>query len=366
MKLFPSFVSAGAAVTLALHPGRTIAEPDTPAGGFSVLAPPRSEQPVSITEETFSLSITEAHHLLHDVPSDPLRYVRLREMLTKGKARLERLIVLRTKSGQRAVSENIYEMHYPAEFQPPQPPVIKPPTDKDKGAPKVEPVFPVACNDPPSLETRNVGDTLELEPVINPDGITIDLNLVPQSVRYVGDRTAGGPHPVKTPIFETSKITTSVLVHDGQPYFLGTLSPTFANAQPGQQKDQRVWLDFLTVNVVRLERGDRLSKEAKGSDGAVALLARAQAMRIVKLDFRETSIIEAVEFLHKQSVELDPEKQGLHFVLKAPPNLLQTKITLSLKDVSLLDAAREVAKCAALIVEPVDSALLLRATGENP
>lgn len=205
-----------------------------------------------------------------------------------------------------------------------------------------------------------MGDTLELEPVLGPDGITIDLNLVPQSVRYVGERVEGGQHPVKTPIYEVSKITTSITVRDGQPYFLGTLNPPFGNGLAREQKEQRVWLDFLTVDVVRLDSGGGLSK------GKAAMLAKAQAMRVAKLEFREATVTEAVEYLRRKSVELDPEKKGVNIVLKAPLNLEKTKVTLSLTDVPLLDALRYLANLAALVVEPEDSALLLRAAGENP
>ncbi len=380
MKLFPSLIRAGAVCVLAFLPAPSIAQPGgpvAPAGFGDPVAPdaaedgdePEAPTAVSIMEEVFSLPLVEADNLLHDIPSDRLRYARLREMLAGGKARLEKLVVLRTKSGQRAVFESIHELRYPTEFTPPS---AVPANPSDKPPPKVENSFPMNPTTPTAFDVRNIGDTLELEPVVGPDGMTIDLNLVPQSVRYLGDRTFDVPDPVKQPIIETGKITTQVSVRDGQPYFLGTAHPPLANGFPGQQKEQRVWLEFLTVNLVRFERPG-LSK------GAEATLARAQKMRIQKLEFRDTSILDAVEFLQKKSVEIDPAPavapginpaplvpRGIRFILKAPPNLLHTKVTLSLKDVSLLDAAREVAKRAAFILEPGESALIIRAAGENP
>ena len=356
MKLLPSFAVATATIALAFHPAPVFAQGAAEAGG-------EQDGPaiLSVTEETFSLPIADAGHLLHDVPSDALRYARLRELLASSKARLERLTVLRTKSGQRAVAESIDELRYGTEFRRRQTPDLTNPPDKaDKTAPKTPPPPANAAETslvPVTFETRNVGDTLELEPILGPDGITIDVNLVPQSVRYVGDHADGGPYPLKTPIFETSKITTSISVRDGQPFFLGTLNPPFANGLAREQKEQRVWLEFLTVDVVRLNRAD-----TKGA----ATLAKAQGMRLAKLEFREASVTEAVDFLRRKSVELDPEKKGLNIVLKAPPDLAKIKITLSLTDVPLLEAVRYVANLAALVVEPEDSALLLRAAGENP
>ncbi len=364
MKLLPSLAGAYAAIALAFHPANTLAQAAPEAGG-------EQDGPaiLSITEETFSLPIADADHLLHDVPADALRYARLREMLSGNKARLERLTVLRTKSGQRAVAESIDELRYGTEFRRRQTPDQTNPADKtdktdktDKPAPKTPPP-PVNAADnslvPVTFETRNVGDIIELEPVLGPDGITINVNLVTESTHYAGDHADGGPHPVKMPIFDVSKITTAITVRDGQPYLLGTLNPPFGNGLTREQKEQRVWLNFLTVDVVRLERGAH-------SKGAAAIAAKAQAIRIPKLEFREASVTEAVDFLRRKSVELDPEKKGLNIVLKAPPDLAKIKITLSLADVPLLEAVRYVANLAALIVEPEDSALLLRAAGENP
>ena len=321
---------------------------------------------LSTTEETFSLPIADADQLLHEVSSDALRYARLREMLVSGKAKLERLTVLRSKSGQRAVAESFDELRYGSEFRPPEIP-------RSLSDGKVEPVpeKPLPENlvknggIPIAFETRNVGDTLELEAVLGPDEMTIDLNLVTQSVRYVGDHADGGLHPVKTPIFETSKVTTSVNVSDGQPYFLGTINPPFGNGLAREQKEQRVWLDFLTVHVVRLEDSRVLSKNA------AALLAKAKAMIIPKLDFREASVAEAVDFLRRKSVELDPEKKGVAIVLKeppklkVPPKLADVKITFSLNDAPLEEAVQTVAYLADLIVEPQDYALLLRSAGRG-
>ncbi len=371
MKLISSFGGAAAAIMLVFHPAQALAQakgepPESAARADhngDVHAPPGAPgffAQLSITEETFSLSIAEADHLLHNVPSDTIRYTRLREMLASGKARLERLTVLRTKSGQRAVSESFNELRSGSEFRPPETPGMH--GADYKPAPEKPMPENLVKNGgiPIAFETRNVGDTLEVEPVLGPDGITIDLNLVPQSVRYVGERVEGTQHPVKTPIYEVSKITTSVTVRDGQPFFLGTLNPPFGNGLAREQKEQRVWLDFLTVDVVRPDPARANSK------GAAATLAKAQAIRIPKLEFREASVTEALDYLRRKSVELDPEKKGINIVLKAPPNLAQIKITLSLTDVPLLEAVRYVANLAALIVEPGDSALLLRAAGENP
>jgi general secretion pathway protein D len=85
--------------------------------------------------------------------------------------------------------------------------------------------------------------TLEVEPVVGPDGYTIDLNLVPQVVEFEGFINYGSPiqttstnpitgvattnvltqNVINQPIFSTRKVTTSVSVFDGSTVVLGGL-----------------------------------------------------------------------------------------------------------------------------------------------
>lgn len=152
-----------------------------------------------------------------------------------------------TKSGQRAVIEIIREFRYPTEFTPPQIPqtfgatgttgVGVTATTSSSGS------FPVTPTTPTAFETRNTGVTLEVEPVVGPDGYTIDLNLVPQVVEFEGfinygspitatdtnpitgvsTQTVITPNVINQPIFSTRKVTTSVSVYDGATVGLGGL-----------------------------------------------------------------------------------------------------------------------------------------------
>jgi general secretion pathway protein D len=150
-----------------------------------------------------------------------------------------------TKSGQRAVIEIVREFRYPTQFTPPQVPNIS-------GGSGTTIVLPVVAPTTPSVfETRNTGVTLEVEPVVGPDGVTIDLNLVPQVVEFEGFVNYGSPilappaaftdpitgmvhlltggervlteNVINQPIFSSRKVTTSVSVWDGQTVVLGGL-----------------------------------------------------------------------------------------------------------------------------------------------
>ena len=157
-----------------------------------------------------------------------------------------------TKSGQRAVIEIIREFKYPTEFDPPQIPQTNIAGGGGGGVlggallgggGGGNNAFPVTPTSPTAFETRNTGVTLEVEPVVGPDGYTIDLNLVPQVVEFEGFINYGSPiqttstnpltgvtstqvlteNTINQPIFSTRKVTTSVSVFDGSTVVIGGL-----------------------------------------------------------------------------------------------------------------------------------------------
>jgi len=159
-----------------------------------------------------------------------------------------------TKSGQRAIIEIVREFRYPTQFQPPQIPQTVGAVRTESLAGDIVPLgssssIPVTPATPTAFETRNTGVTLEVEPVVGPDGVTIDLNLVPQVVEFEGFINYGSPilspsssffdtlagvirttpqnviteNVINQPIFSTRKVTTSVSVWDGQTVVLGGL-----------------------------------------------------------------------------------------------------------------------------------------------
>src|SRR5207249_4010537 len=156
-----------------------------------------------------------------------------------------------TKSGQRAVIEIVREFRYPTQFTEPKVPDISGRGSSNSTTTTI--ALPVVGPSTPSnFETRNTGVTLEVEPVVGPDGVTIDLNLVPQVVEFEGFINYGSPirtvnpallgflgipssltgvtqaitltdNVINQPIFSTRKVTTSVSVWDGQTVVLGGL-----------------------------------------------------------------------------------------------------------------------------------------------
>jgi len=185
---------------------------------------------------------------LSGVFTDPQFQVVIRALNQKKGVDLLSAPKVTTKSGQRAVIEIVREFRYPTQFEPPQIPQSFSVRDTNSGvlgtgaSTGASGAFPVTPTTPTAFETRNTGVTLEVEPVVGPDGVTIDLNLVPQVVEFEGFINYGSPiqttstnilgqtssviltpNIINQPIFSTRKVTTSVSVWDGQTVVLGGL-----------------------------------------------------------------------------------------------------------------------------------------------
>src|SRR5437660_3447569 len=123
-----------------------------------------------------------------------------------------------TKSGQRAVIEIVREFRYATQYTPPQVPSI---TGGGSGTGTVS-ISVVTPTTPNAFETRNTGVTLEVEPVVGPDGVTIDLNLVPQVVEFEGFINYGSPIFGINPSVISSTVTPNILLTENvinQPVF---------------------------------------------------------------------------------------------------------------------------------------------------
>lgn len=251
--------------------------------------PADSESQVSFLFETFSTSVEEAAALLRNPSDDEQLYQRVLQLTKQGKASEDLVRVFRTKSGQRGVSEAIDEYIYATEFEPPdvkpadKPAGEKKPSDgkpektdaeKQKTDPAPSPA-PEASSAtatgrstffPSAFTTRNIGETLELQPGINADGKTIDLSIVTQFVQYIGDHDEGGG--VVQPTFQTQKLTTSVTVQSGTRYLLGTLNRPISSGYSTPDPAHVICLEFLLPTVINVAGGPVLHDQPRASAGA--------------------------------------------------------------------------------------------------
>lgn len=194
------------------------------------------------------------------------------KMIEGGEGTLVGWPFLATKTGQRAVVEQIDEFRYATEFDPPGSAKVTETTAAETGAadPPVVPVDPATeppvvrapastkttdtANEPmaTAFETRNLGVTFEVEPIIDPNGRSIDVNFVAQHTRLRGMRkvTVEGPKEgqkvtVEQPEIVTHKVTTSISVEDGDYTLLGVFNVA---DMPGQTE-----LFILHTRIKRIE-----------------------------------------------------------------------------------------------------------------
>lgn len=236
--------------------------------------------------EYFSLPTSAARKVIRDFPKQADLYHWLGAELEKEKTevKLERLSALKVRSGQRAKLEEIEEVPYPTEFEPPQteesktpapspappaaptpaPTPVPGPAKGAQGAPgypgpaaadpnnSVQPAGDINKTATPSAFTfRNTGWTFEMELTIRDDGKTVDLNLAPEHVKFTGmlPQTAKGDS--YQPGFESGKLTCQILTVAGRPTLAGTLSPPVNTGAPDGNTADRTWFLFLTVNRTR-------------------------------------------------------------------------------------------------------------------
>lgn len=95
-------------------------------------------------------------------------------------------------------------------------------------------------------------------------------------------------------------------------------------------------------------------KPAQSADLAARLV-------LPRAEFKEAALPKVIQFLQKKSIELDPEKKGLNFILNAPrqPSPDATLITLSLREVPFSEVLRYVAELGGLKLRFEEDAVVL-------
>jgi general secretion pathway protein D len=109
---------------------------------------------------------------------------------------------------------------------------------------------------PGSFETREVGVILNATPTVGPDGYSIDLVLAPEVSELEGWINYGSTFGtfvfnIPQPIFNTRKVTTTIVIWDGQTVVMGGL----IREQLTKHKDKIPLLGDLPL-IGRLFRSD--------------------------------------------------------------------------------------------------------------
>jgi hypothetical protein len=152
----------------------------------------------------------------------------LDELISKGSAKVLHIDSLLTRGGQRAKSESIRELRFPAEDEPPSA-VMKLP-DSKTGQPIGSAIF----------DTRSTGFTVQMEPLASADQETIELYISPTHVRHTGNETYGdGRYAIQQPVFETLSLSTKITAINGKPMLIGMHSLETARAAKMASDEER-------------------------------------------------------------------------------------------------------------------------------
>ena len=223
----------------------------------------------------FSLDRAAAREVWLGKPEPQMCYDALRALVAEKKARLEHASSSVTKSGQRTVTEEIEEPKFATEFNPPRIPgdadgnsrSSSVPAAEDGKTPKAVSTATARVQLPPgdwpkkavippvgtAFITRNVGFVSEAEPVIGPDGATVDAVFALQFVRHLGPLEVTGiarTYPPR-PLFESRKFNGSCSATVGAQQFLSTFNLPVESGANGRKDDGRVWLGFVRVVAVK-------------------------------------------------------------------------------------------------------------------
>ncbi len=149
---------------------------------------------------------------------------KLLAMIVSGDATLTAHISARGVLGEKTVAESIQEVKYPTEFTPPELPATTP----------VEPSLEVLKNwpavgiSPTAFETRNVGQTLELEVTHRTEAKVLSCSYAVQHVRFEktvkfdAGRLANGEHIfIEQPYFSVMRDQSNTIFESGQPKLIG-------------------------------------------------------------------------------------------------------------------------------------------------
>jgi beta-lactamase regulating signal transducer with metallopeptidase domain len=108
-----------------------------------------------------------------------------------------------------------------------------------------------------------------------------------------------------------------------------------------------------------------VASDAKAPVPESAARAKAEKIVLPKVEFRDTSVADAVDFLNRKSVELDPAHGGVNIVLKAATEIDKAAITVSLSKIPVYEALQYIAKLSELEISDGPDAIFLYPAGRG-
>jgi hypothetical protein len=175
-------------------------------------------------------------------------------LIASGKASLELFSSVRAPSGQHSTSSGTQDVRYPTEFRPPYLPKDYDSSDNGTTTSHRIPGAQLVQASPQAFEVRPLGFVVEEEPTLGPDGVSMDLTVMPRLKTNAGllDVTGVAKTYPQQPVITEQQITTQIgLLAGGGPTFLGTFNPPGANGVNNRADAGRTWLLFARASLAQ-------------------------------------------------------------------------------------------------------------------
>lgn len=175
------------------------------------------------------------------VNDQPIRD-RVQQLIDGDRAKHLESSFLATRSGQRAKVQSIAELTYPTEMGGPP---SAPHTVHGSVSRTANVVTSQAYT---AFETRNLGTTFEVDPVLGSNRTTVDINLAPEIAELVAWETFGKPPAeVVQPIIASLGLSTAIASTKGNAVLAAMQTPVDKNTR--KRRDSRRVLMFITSSV---------------------------------------------------------------------------------------------------------------------
>lgn len=177
-------------------------------------------------------------------------------LIKDGKASILETMLCTARSGQKATSESIEEYIYPTEYEPAElPATVEIDGKQDTGEAQQKRRDFATGPTPTAFETKNLGSTLEIEPMLSEDDKIIDLRFLPEIVYHVGNEVWAewkgqhGNSPIQMPKFYKVSVNTGVTLADGKPMLVAAVSPKDEKGLPDFTRKLMVFVkaDVITT-----------------------------------------------------------------------------------------------------------------------
>ena len=265
----------------------------------------------------------------------------------------------------------------------------------EKAIPKNADGSPVRITSPGTIERPQ-----DVDANTNPSKVVgkPDPSMPRKDRMFAGPDAKGMPQDaIWQPVFHTRKISTEVTVQPGRTVVLGGMdrediqtvedkNPKTGRVRKTEQHIKRRLFVLVTARIVQAKpqsleiQSDSITLDkktgtvsAKGNvkietaeavvtAAAVDITPKKAAPEITfpKVDFRDATLRESVDFLVAKSKGLDPAGNGVNIVLKNADKIGDTKITLSLSNVPLEEVLKYVAALASCEVVKEEFAFVIQ------